>query len=528
MSGQRYLFEEWVLDCGRGALVGAHCEVALRPKNVDVLRYLIENAGCVVSRDDLFSALWPDVTVSEESLTQCVSEIRHALADSEQRIIKTVPKRGYSFLVPVTREPASELHAFASSMTPAGYGANIAAEIPQDGPIICVLPFANLSGDIGQEYLSDGFTEDLINGLSHFTNLLVIARNTSFSYKGRSIDVRDVGRQLGVRYVVTGSVRRLGDVIRITAQLVDAASGVQWWSERFDREFGDDIAVLDEAAQTIVRLAVGHVGKAEEERASEKASGSRTAYDLALQGHQAMRAYLRSWTVDHLYEARRLFQEVLKLEPGNANVCAELAHTFLRAYHEPLDQDYTDEKVLRHGYELALKAVSLDPHLPIARAHLGWALFWMRQLDASIEEFERAVSLNPNFSDFRFAAVLIYAGAVARALEMIRANLGLDPLLLPNMYALEGHALHMLGRYSDAVAPLRESIRRTPRILLGHLWLAATLVRLGQRAEARAVAAEVIRLSPVFTLKNWPAFALYRDWKDHEKMTEALRAAGLS
>jgi adenylate cyclase len=315
--------------------------------------------------------------------------------------------------------------------------------------------------------------------------------------------------------------------MRISAQLVDAASGVQRWSEQFDRQFEEPMAVLDEVGQSIVRRVAAHVGKAEEERAQTKGSGPLTAYDLALQGDQAMRAYVRSWTADHLYEARRLFDEALKREPDNARVCAELAHTFLRSYHEPLDQDYTDERVLQHGYELALKAVSLDPHLPIARAHLGWTLLWRRELDASIEEFERAGAQNPSFTDSRFAAVLIYAGAASRALEMIRANLDLDVLLLPHMYALEGHALHMLGRYSEALAPLKESIRRTPRVLLGRLWLSTTLVHLGRHAEAQAVAAEVMRLWPMFTLKGWPAFELYRDRNACAKMIEALRVAGL-
>jgi adenylate cyclase len=534
MSGERYTFEGWTLDCERGALTSQNGDIALRPKSFEVLRFMIENAGRLLSRNEMLNVVWPGITVTEESLTKCVSEARNALGDSEQRIIKTVPKRGYVFAASVSRERRRERDAIERSKTARLYAptqTDLTSTIYRlpDGPSVAVLPFANLSGDVCQEYLSDGITEDVINGLSYFSDLSVIARNSSASYKGRAIDVREVGRQLGIRYIVEGSVHRIGDRIRIAAQLVDAQSGVRRWAERFDRVLGDVFAVYDEIAHSIVRIVVAHVGKAEGERVSRKAPSSWTAHDLIMQGDQVMRAYEQSWTAPPLYEARRLYSEALKIDSDSARVCTKLALTYLRAYAEPSVQDFANPMVLEQGYELAGKAISLDPNLPMARGHLGWALMWMRQLDAAIQEYETAIALNPNFSDIRFANVLQYAGLPARALEIQQAHLRLDPFHPPMLHAFQGHALYMLKRYPEAAAALRECIRRGPHVLLGPVWLAATLVRLEQRSEARVIAAEVVRRSAGnYTIARWPALSLYRNSEDAEDMIEALQQAGLS
>jgi len=513
-----YSFEGCILDCSRGTLTAETGEVALRPKSLEVLRFLIENAGRLVSRDDLLKAVWPDVIVTEESLTQCVSEVRNALGDPGQRIIKTVPKRGYVFAVPVN----SELH-----------GGREAAPSPRsaprvlDDPSIAVLPFANLSGDTSQEYLSDGITEDIINGLSYFSDLAVIARSSSFSYKGRAIDVREVGLQLGVRYIVEGSVRRMGDRIRITAELVDAQSGVRRWAERFDRALGDIFAIQDEITHSIVRIVVAHLGNAEGERVSQKPPSSWTAYDLLMRGNQALQAYEQSWEPNHLYKARGHFAEAHKSDPDNARICAMLGYTYARAHADPTIPELGDAGVLKHGYELLSKAVGLDANLPLPRALLGWTLSWLREPDAAVREYEIALALNPNFWDWRFAGVLVYAGAASRALDVVQAHVRSDPFHPPHVHAHQGHALYTLRRYVEAVTPLRESIRRGPQVLLGHVWLAATLIRLGQRAEAREIIAEVLNRAPNMVTR-WTAPALYRNPQDSEHMIEALREAGFS
>jgi adenylate cyclase len=531
MSSERYTFGRWTLDCGRGALTGADGEIALRPKTFEVLRFLVANAGRLVSRDEILDAVWPNVTVTEESLTHCVSEIRQALGDADQRIIKTVPRRGYLFAVSVGRDARDGRQAGAEAAhnepSPAAEtGLALSPERSLKEPSIAVLPFANLSGDPSQDYLSDGFTEDIINGLSYFSELSVIARHSSFAYKGRAIDVRVVGRELGVSYLVEGSVRRFGDGIRITAQLVDSRSGIRRWAERFDRAVGEIFAVQDEITQSIVRIAVAHLRHAERERVLGKPPNSWTAYDLTLQGDEALRANRVSWALDKLHEARRHYAEALKVDPDNAAICSKLAFVYVRSYHDPADAELGSQDVLRQGYDLAERAVGLDPNLPLARANLGWALLWMRQHDAAVSEYEKAFALNPNFSDPLFGGVLVYAGEASRALQFVQEHLRLDPFHPPHIHAIQSHALYMLRRYREAITPLSECIRRAPAVLLGRFWLAATLVRLGEAEKAKVVAAELLRHRP--TITHWLPLAPYRNPQDAEHVNEALREAGIS
>lgn len=517
MSQPLYTFDRWTLDCSSGALSAAGREITLRPKSFDVLRFLVENAGRLVSREEVLTAVWPGLTVSEESLTQCVSEVRNALDDASQRIIKTVPKRGYLFGPAVSNgrnaEPSKAVAAPVRQML--------------ERPSLAVLPFANLSGDPSQEYLSDGFTEDIINGLSYFSDLAVIARNSSFSYKGRAVDVREAGEQLGVRYIVEGSVRRMGDRIRITAQLVDTQSGIRQWAERFDRALGDVFAIQDEITQSIVRIVVAHIGNAEVERVSRKQPDSWTAYDLMMQGDQAQRVLEQSWDPHYLYEARGLFAEALKIDPQNARICAKLGHTYVRAYADPAAPDVGSRKDLDRGYELALKAVSIDPNLPLARAQLGWAYFWKNQIDAAVGEFEKAVGLNPNFTDYRFPAILVFAGEPARALDVLQTHVRLDPFHPPQLHPIRSHAFYMLKRYPEALAAVREGLQRAPDILFGHIWLGAILIKLGHPAEARAAIAGALEQVPGLTIEHWPMFSSYRNADDAAHMIDALRAAGL-
>src|SRR5215813_7076025 len=239
-----FQFEGNTLDIGRNSLQIGNREVALRRKSFELLRYLVENPDRLVTREELLKAIWPNVVVTDESLTQCVSEIRQAIGDGRQAIIATVPGRGYRFAAPVVRvvtnaaatvpaSPSGSAGVAPTSIraggTPAVPGA---AALQLDRPTVVVLPFANLSGDPQQDYLSDGFTEDITTELSRFSELLVIGRNSAFQYKGKAVDLREIGRELGARYLLEGSVRRNSDRIRITAQLIDAVTGAHRWAER--------------------------------------------------------------------------------------------------------------------------------------------------------------------------------------------------------------------------------------------------------------------------------------------------------
>jgi len=526
-------FEGFILDLAHRSLRADNRDIDLRPKSFDVLCYLVENSDRLVTKDEIVEAVWPNVVVTDESVTRCISDIRLALNDASQHIIKTVPRRGYRFAVLVSRGPGDRrLHELADGQAQASLQPQpqVAPHLFEprmiEGPSVAVLPFANISGDPSQEYISDGITDDIINGLSYFSGLSVIARNSSFSYKGRAVDVRDIGVQLGVRYLVEGSVRRIDDRIRITAQLVDSETRVRRWAERFDRSLGDIFAVQDEITQSIVRIVVVHLGNAESERVASKPLNSWTAYDLMMQGDQLQHELEQSWDPSLLYKTRSLYGEAFKASPGNARICAKLAHTYIREHSDPAGKDCGNPIPLRQGYELASKAVRLDPSLPEARTQLGWAYFWMKEPDAAIQELETAVALNPNFFDFPYAAVFVYTGSPSRTLDILQAHLRLDPFHPPQLHAIHGHALYMLKRYSEALAPLRECMRRGPQVVLGQLWLAATLVRLGQIEEAKAIASGTLAQVPHLRLKKWPALSVYRNPGDAEHVSAALRVAG--
>ena len=284
-----YLFEDFALDTHRRELRRGSDLVSLEPKVFDLLAFLIEHREFVVSKEDLIAAVWDGRIVSDSALTTRLNAARNAIADNghEQRLLKTLPRRGIRFVGQVT----------AGLSNP---GTSIS-----DKPSIAVLPFANMSGDAEQEYFADGITDDIITELSRFSELLVIARNSSFQYKGRSVDVRQIGRELGVFYVLEGSVRRSGNRVRIAAQLVDAASGAHRWAERYDRKLEDIFAVQDEVVRTIAPVLAAHLNKAEVERTLLKAPSTWQVHDFYLRGLETLRAYLSSYDAGELHEARR-------------------------------------------------------------------------------------------------------------------------------------------------------------------------------------------------------------------------------
>src|SRR5579864_3103061 len=518
-----FQFEGYTLDIARNSLRAADREVQLRPKSFEVLRYLVENADRLVTKDELIKAIWPNVVVTDESLTHCISEVRQAIGDSKQAIIATVPRRGYRLVAPVARLAANA--SATPQPTPPGNDAQPAwtdagPRSPSpllDRPSVAVLPFANLSGDAQQDYFSDGITEDIITELSRFSELLVIARNSSFQYKGKAVDIRQIGRELGVRYVLEGSVRRSSDRVRITAQLIDARTGAHRWAERYDRELHDIFAVQDEVARAIVAILAAHVERAEVERTLLKPPAAWEAYECYLRGAEAFFLHVRRGTKTALHEARRLLEQSLAIDPHYARTYAMLSWTHIHAYVEPFDCDYLNPAVLDRAVKLAETAVRLDPRLPQAHAQLGNVLFHRHRHDAAIAEFERGFALNPNFIDNRFGFVLVCAGEPARAIEVLKGNLRLDPFM-PPIFSLGnmGLADYMLKRYGEAVRLFRECASCLPDLQAPHIWLASAYAQSGQPEEASAEAAEVLRINPEFTIEQWRRFNLCKNPDDAE------------
>jgi adenylate cyclase len=523
VANLRYLFEDYALDTQRRELRRGDAPVAIEPKVFDLLAYVIENRERVVSRDDLIAHVWGGRVVSEAALARCINGARSAIGDSgeAQRLIRTLPRKGLRFVGGVREEQA-----------PPGSTARTERTAPTlalpDRASIAVMPLDNLSGDKGQDYFSDGITEDILTELSRFSELFVIARNSSFQYKGKAVDVRQVGRELGVRYILQGSIRREGGRVRISAQLVDAVTGAQRWAERYDREMESVFAVQDEMARTIVAILAAHVNKAEIERSLNKPPETWQAYDYYLLAADAHASFLSSWEAAELYEVRRLLEHSLAIDPNYARAYARLGRTHFIAWTVSLDDDYLSPLALDRAYQLARKAVQLDPNLPEAHAALGNTLSRRREHEAAAAEFERAMALNPNFTDWRFAEALVLAGDPVRAIEAAERHMCFDPFYVPLAPHWLGAAHYMLKQYSEALPLLRECVSRAPNLRIGHTWLAAIHAQLGKLEEARAEAAEVLRIEPKWTIEGTQArLSTFKLPEDAEHFFDGLRKAGL-
>ena len=396
-----------------------------------------------------------------------------------------------------------------------------------DKPSIAVLPFANLSSDPEQEYLVDGIVEDIITELSRFSELFVIARNSSFQYKGGAIDVRQVGRELGVRYVLEGSVRHVGDRIRISAQLIDAATGAHRWADRYDRVIEDVFALQDEVARTVAGLLAAYVSKSETERTFLKPPSTWQAYDFFLRAADAFASYYRLMRVAPIYETRRLLDECLTIDPRFARAYVLRSMTHVTTWALRLDGDYMQPAALEAAHQAAEKAVQFDPNLPQAHYQLGFVLGFKVQREAAVAECERAAALNPSLTDWRFAAVLVHAGQPERAIEVAKAHLRVDPFALPIAHGFLGLAYYMRRRYPEAILALHELVSQAPDLRFGRAWLTAAYAQSGRLNEARAQASEILRIDPSWTITGIFRKGSYLVDQDVDHLVDGLRKAGL-
>ena len=516
----RYLFEDCTLDTDRRELRrGGHVR-PVAAQVFDLLEYLIRNRARVVSKDDLVGAIWDGRIVSEAAITTRLNVARRAIGDNghDQRLIKTLPRKGFLFAASV-REEKGDVTATARPLEPPSAATEKAS--------VAVLPFTNMNGDADQDYFADGITADIITELSRFSELLVIARNSSFQYKGKTIDAQQIGRELAVGYLLEGSIRRDGDRVRIVAQLIDTTRGVHRWSERYDRKILDVFAVQDEVARGIATMLAAHVNKAEVERALLKPPTTWQAHDYFLQASDIDALLRSSLKKEDLYETRRLLEHALAIDPKYARAYAMLSGTHVLAWANRFDDDYRQPATLHRAHRLAREAVRLDPNLPQARCSLGNALVWMRQHEAAIEEFERAIALNPNFADWRFAWALVYGGEPARAIEVCNAHMRLDPFHNALAPSCLGLAHYLRRRYSNALPLLRESISRSPDNRAAHAFAAATYAQLGALEEARAAADEVIRIEPSYTIEWAKRHSIFKYPGDADHYFDGIRKAGL-
>ena len=439
-------FGEFRFQLDTGQLWFRGQEVRLTLKAADVLKVLVSNAGSPVSKADLFSSVWPDVAVTDDALTTCIQELRRVLGDDAKRpqFIETRHRRGYQFIAQVSREQAPVAAAAGSA----------------DGTIssIAVLPFADMSPSRDQEYLCEGLAEELINALTQIDGLRVAARTASFQFRGKGEDIRLVGEQLNVETLLEGSVRKAGERLRVTVQLIEVATGYHRWSHRFDGQFEDVFAVQDEIAESVAKSLRGGDVSPREKRALHRSHTATAAYELYLRGRQ----HLPKIRHADLMSAVELFHRAIELDPAYGPAYAGLAtaHSTLYEWFGANDANLT-------GAERASqRALELAPQLAETHVARGCALSMLKRYEDAGGEFEEAIRLNPNLFDayYYYARTSFARGDVTGSATLFRKAADVRQEDYQSAFLL-AQSLRMLGQDDEASGWRREGTRRAEHVL---------------------------------------------------------------
>ncbi|ANN66999.1 winged helix-turn-helix domain-containing tetratricopeptide repeat protein [Bordetella bronchialis] len=497
------MFEDCTLDTDRRELFRSAQVVPTTPQVFDLLVYLACNRQRVVTRDDLLDGVWGGRIVSESTLASHINAARKAVGDDgqQQRVIRTVPRKGFRFVADVRKVDLETAESAAASAGPRAEPPTEEGPALPNRPSIAVLPFVNLSGQPDQEYLADGVVEDIIAALSRHRWLFVVSRNSSFMYKARAVDVKQVGRELGVRYVLEGSFRRAGNRVRITGQLVDAATGTHHWAGRFEGVLDDIFALYDQISESVVGSLAPQLEQVEIERATHKPTGSLDAYDYYLRGM----AKLHRGTRESIGLALQRFQDAMRADDGfaSAHAMAAWCHCWRKVNHWMADAP----RETAEGIQLARRAIDLGKGDAVALTRGGHALAHLAgDLSGGIALIDRALVLNPNLASAWFlgAFLRVWHGETEDAIASFSRAMRLSPLD-PELYRMQaGIAIAHLfaGRNEEAIAWAEKALRELPGFMLALAVIAASRALLGQEAEARRVMLDLRRASPDLCLAN--------------------------
>jgi TolB-like protein len=506
----QFRFADYVLDVARRELRRGGDPVELEPQVFDLLVYLIHNRERVVSKDDLLDSVWGGRIVSESTLASRINAARRAVGDTGegQHLIRTVPRKGLRFIGEVVSAQPDDVPI---------------PEATSGRAAIAVLPFDNLTSDREDEYFVDGIVEEIITGLSRIKWLFVISRNSSFIYKGKPTDIRLVGRELGVRYVLEGSVRRSGNRVRVTGQLTETGTGAHVWADRYEGLLGDIFALQDEMTMSVIGAVEPTLRRAEVERVRRKRPGSLDAYDLFLHALP----FAASAMPDNADQALGYLGEAIRLEPDYA-----AAHGFIAWCHE---QRYLRAGLHPQTRELALHHARLAIHAggddAMALAMGGFVIGVLeRNYETALEALDRSLALSPSSAlAFGFSSIIrAWMGEDATAVEHARVGIRLspyDPLIyLP--YVGLAYAYFFSGDFMEAASAARRASAASPRFSVARYLHTAALVCLDRMEEARAMAAVLLELQPSFTVGGLASGNI----TSVERMTmlvSALREAGL-
>ena len=391
-----------------------------------------------------------------------------------------------------------------------------------DKPSIAVLPFENMTGDPKQEYFTDGFTEEIITSLSKISSLFVISRNSSFTYKGKPVKLKKVSRELGVRYVLEGSIQKSGDRVRINAQLIDAVSDQHLWAESYDRDMKDIFAMQDEIILKILAALQVNLTDGEQARVWAKGTKNLEAYLRFMQGW----GYLVNSNRESVAQARRLAEETIALDPEYADAYVLLGATYVNEVY--LGTSRPKDSIAK-ATELMQKALAMNGSLAEARSRLGLLYSWSGRYEEGIAEAERGVELDPNSgpANYQLAVILRYAGKSKEAIPVIQKVLRLTPTA-PDIYVQNlALAYFMTGDCKEAIAACDKGLKRQPDNLNSHVIMAAVYGSCGREKEARKAATEVLRINPKFTVESYARILPYKNQSDKDRTIQGLRKAGL-
>ncbi len=506
-----YFFGDFEIDTRNFHLRENGSVVECEPKVFDLLCYLVKNRGRVVTRDELFENLWKGQVVSETSLSNQVKSARRVIGDDGQKQakIKTIHGRGYQF-----QEPVEVLDRVVSNQV----DHSSAARDSNDKPSVAVLPFINMSGETDQEFFSDGISEDIITELSRFRSLIVVARNSSFRFRGDTTDIMDVSEKLGARFVLEGSVRKSGNRVRITSKLINGVTGDHVWAERYDGDLSDVFAVQDEITGSIVSTIVGRIDEFDLDLIRSQPTENLSAYESILRAQHLMHHYDEA---DYL-AAQQHVDHAISLDPGYARAYAFKAYLELTIWFRD-----NDPERLEAALDMARVALSHDDHE--SRSHLaaGVAYLFRNEHEKAEYHLHRALSLNPNddlimIENGRF---LLYVDEPLKGAEIVRQAMRQNPYH-PNWYwNILGRCLHTAGKYREAISVL-ERISNPPYWVLAYL--AACHAESGNSEKADNLRKATLSVKGDFCLSGFSGSLPYKDKKALEEFLDGFRKAGFA
>ncbi len=552
-----FLIADWRVAPAQGVLTRGHEVVRLEPKAMDVLVYLASRPGEVVTREELERDVWRGALVGYDAVTNTVIKLRKALQDDARkpRFLATIPKKGYQLIASITDpEDAGAPGSLANGVpetlprpwrrwpawTAGRTGTFIAAlavivvlglmslwivdrNHGGEPPSIVVLPFENLSADAMQDYLADGITEDIITDLSKLSKILVIASSTSSTFKGKRVPSKQIGTDLNVQYVLRGSIQRLGDKVRVTAQLFDTNTGITTWAQRYDRTVAQVFAVQDEVTRSIVEALAVKITNQEESLLAQRATSDLRAYDYFQEGQRLFNFSTREYSE----QAREAYRKAIELDPGYGRAYGAIAVTLAFDYRRGWTD--TPNETLDRGLELAKKAVALDHGSPQIYFALGFVHLARKEFVDAEKAAARSLEIAPNYADGYGLLALISnsIGQPRRAMALVTKGMRLNPYFTWQYLYVLGTAYYMLGDYDAAITTLEEAQSRNENVVQTKQLLAASYVNAGRQDDAEWVVDRLRILSPTATLTEIERHLPIERPEQMRALLDDLRKAGL-